>query len=131
MAQHELHRLSLPLATHWERVSCEDVDCPRYINGFQVIVPGGGPLAAWIRTNLRASHNWREELQDGGLMAFSFPPGQQCFKGLAGEHKFPTGRPAILTQQRVNHEPRVLRPDDWVDSYQESHDRFVRLVQRG
>ena len=121
----------MPLETHWESVRCEDVDCPRFTSGFQTIVPADSQLAGWIRVNLKGTHHWREEHQAGGLIAFSFPPGQQCFLGLAGQHKFPNGRQAILIQQIGEREPRVLRPDDWVDSYQTTRARFVRAVERG
>lgn len=123
----------LPLATHWRKATCAEVDCGYYLGGWQTIVPAGSELEALVRGSGR---RFTEERQPGGLIEFSFGPGQACFK--AATHRVPSGRPERLfvrdgdwrgnpTGQRREH----TRADDWIDDMAGTLDRVKTATERG
>lgn len=112
-------------ATHWRPATCQEEECAGYLLGFQTVVPTGGDMAQWIRSTKR--WRWKEEVTAEGISTFRFPPGQDCFKGAAGQHRQWAGRPPILS-----HDGRALpRPDDWIGDFKEELHRNERLRQRG
>ena len=57
----------------------------------------------------RSGLGFREEI-DGQLVRFIFEPGQECFKGRAGEHRVPVERDPILRR-----DSQIMAPREWLD----------------
>ena len=107
-------------------VSCAEYGCQNQRNGWRTILP------ADQADRIRSLRGWSytEERQEGGLIAFLFPAGQECFIGRAGMHRLPAeGRERFF--ERSSAGPRELRPDDWVDSFATNQIRLADQQRRG
>ena len=134
-AAYKSYSMRRPLATHFRAATCEEADCPDYLNGWVTIVPEGSDNAALVRS-LKGRWHFTEERREGGLAAFTFPPGQQCFK--ASTHRVPVGRPSIFLVTGGDHRgnplqtpSRILRVEDWVDDFATHQDRLAREIEKG
>jgi len=97
-----------PRDTHWREASCREVGCQQYLRGWQTVLPANDTInAGYIR---RSGLGFREE-SEGQLVRFLFEPGQECFKGRAGEHRTPVERDPILWRDNL-----VMAPLEWLDS---------------
>lgn len=122
-----------PAATHWRKATCAEVDCEQYLNGWRTIVPAGSDSDLWLE-----HHSGRHFIRnvvpqpDGARLAeYVFAPGQQCFRGQAGEHKLPLHRPPILTH-RLTARPLIrLAPNEFVDRMGEHLIRIKREIGNG
>jgi len=132
---YQTYTIAVPLATHWRPATCEEVDCPHYLQGWRTIVPTDSPQAEYIRHD--RTRSWTEERGTAdGLAAFTFPPGQRCFG--ASSHKTWNGRPERFIQRsgdhRANPDGRVIEhsgPSPWVDSFGENQERLAEAQGRG
>ena len=69
----------VPRPQWWKRLSCKDVDCPAYLNGFDITLPvDRQDLIETIRHD--RSRHYTEAKAGDGLIQFKFPPVQNCFK---------------------------------------------------
>lgn len=127
-----------PLATHWSAASCEDVDCPQFLNGWKTIVDEATPLgakqAAYIRSDKTREH--KEVRTPDGLTEFYFPAGNACFK--RSEHKALNGRPSVYLVKGGDHrgnplgtKTHVLTADQWRDDFGEHQDKLAEAIKRG
>lgn len=137
-----IYRAVQPRSTHFRAGRCEEARCPKHLKGWETIVPEG-PLAQQIRGMRHMA--FKEERQPGGLVAFTFAPGQQCFLGQAGGHHVFIERPAfamiggpeVLALDPTNpaHVAGMQRRNwiggDWVDHNREHLDKLKRLQERG
>jgi len=77
------------------------------LNGWQTILPASDTAnVGYIR---RSGLGFREEAE-GQLVRFVFEPGQECFKGRAGDHRVPVERDPILRR-----DSQVMAPLEWLD----------------
>lgn len=140
------HQAAAPAATHRKIATCEEVDCPRFLSGFDLIlpdpppdIPASHPRCAtpqdaalcgycvhherlrYIRSG-DSGREFREHHDQEGMVRFRFPPGTQCFQ----PHTAPNGREAIylINDQKV-------RGRDWTDSLGESLDKHGLLSRKG
>ena len=88
--------IARPLATHWRRASCAEMDCPHYIWGWETLIDErtdfGKMQADYIRH--KSGREFKEEVLANGLIRFEFHAGQRCFR----EHKVPLEREPLLTR---------------------------------
>ncbi len=129
------YRIAAPLATHWNVVTCADVDCEHHRLGWESHIDEATDLgrrqAAFIRRE--SGRRFTEERTEAGLTVFHFPPGQRCFR----EHKARNMRPERFIERGGDHRASVgparehKRPDDWVESFQENQDRIRTIQERG
>lgn len=113
-----------PLATHWERATCEDVDCAEYLNGWMTILPWNSPLINTLRTSGR---RFTEERSDDGMIRFVFSPGQECFR--SSLHRAGNGRPAdfLWRNREEGRSPaRVVGEGEWQERFEETLDGLDR-----
>ena len=130
---YKTYQAVLPLATHWRAATCEEAGCGYYLAGWQTIVPAGSELEALVRGSGR---RFTEAAQPGGLIEFTFPAGQACFRAAA--HRVPTGRPERLFVRdgdwRGNPTGQVrehTRPQDWQEDFAGHQDRLRTAIERG
>ena len=106
---------------HWREVSCLEIGCVNFANGWKTILPAGD--IANIEMIRRSGLGFREEREDG-LVTFTFTPGQECFTGQGGGHKVAVGRDPILTRDK-----RVMDPLQWIDDW--NNHQYRRSVNNG
>ena len=112
-------RIVRPISTHFKTVSCEEVNCPNYYNGFQIILPT--TMIVQIIAIRESRMQYTEEQIESGLIRFIFAPGQECFEGQAGNHKSNLERDPIFLKNRT-----VQEPEQWKDGIGESLYRLGR-----
>ena len=106
---------------HWREVSCKEIGCVNYANGWKSILSGSDmPNIATIR---RSGMGFREEREDG-LIIFTFAPGQECFTGQGGGHRVALERDPIMTQ-----DSRILEPLNFMDNWNDH--QYRRSVHNG
>ena len=117
-------RVVMPLETHWERATCEEVRCPQFLNGWKTVLPADSDLISTLKTSGRT---YREERQEGGLIAFLFAPGQPCFR--AAQHRQQSERPALLIHRNreSNDRGRLVTEDEWIERNRETLDGLRKL----
>jgi hypothetical protein len=131
------YRISVPLSTHWRRVSCEEAGCHRHAEGWVMIVnendPGLGQAQGHYLRKMSGRRFATEQLPDGRTK-FWFPPGQQCFE----EHRVRNSAPerflVVGGDWRGNprNELRVhSRPQDWVEDFALHQDELADRLKKG
>lgn len=129
------YSMRFPLATHYRPASCAEVECQHHLLGWQTIVPEGSDNAALVRS-LKGRYSFTEQAQPGGLVEFTFPAGQACFR--ASTHRVALERtPVCLVTggdwrgNPMGTPARTLRVDDWVDDFATHQDRLAREIEKG
>lgn len=134
---YQTFQIAAPVATHWRDATCEQVDCPAYLNGWRTVIDErtdlGQAQAGYIRHD--RSRKCAEQHMPDGLTAFTFERGQTCFQ----KHQARVERPELFVVRggdwRGNPagvEPRLHKnPDFWVEEFAENQDRMSTLVERG
>lgn len=124
-----------PLDTHWRKVSCEEARCGAFLKGWVTTVDTATALGQrqyhYIANDNSRSHH---EERIGGLVTFTFDPGQEFFAGSREhEHRKPKGYDPItlVTGGDFRGNPRgtqtvIMRPQDWVDDFASHQERLVR-----
>lgn len=118
------YRIAMPYDTHWGPATCEDIGCTAFLNGWKTVLPVGHDLIATLK---RSGRTYREEPEDGGLVAFIFPAGQPCFQ--ASTHRKQLDRPGLLIH-RNREEPgrgRVVTESEWIERNMETLDGLRKL----
>lgn len=125
-----------PISTHTRRATCDEVGCAALEHGWVTTVDEATELgqrqAHYIR---QKSGRHYKASRVGGLVSFTFPPGQQCF----AEHRVSLDRPEIFTAQPgdwrirpARHEVYVhKRAADWLDEFATNQDKLATIVNRG
>jgi hypothetical protein len=114
------YAVAMPLATHWGPATCEDVDCEAYILGWATVLPVGSDHIEVLK---KSGRSYTEERQEGGLIKFTFPPGQPCFK--ASTHWAQTGRPGLYVHGARDEIERVPQ------SHRSAHGYGIRPIEQG
>ena len=113
-----------PADTHFRPATCAESACPHHLLGWQTLIDESGQFgqaqAAYIRRE--SGRQFREERMATGLTAFTFGPGQKCFR----QHRLPLERPAVFSK-----DGRVLEGQDWVDDMREDLFKIKRLHGEG
>ena len=106
---------------HWREVSCLEIGCVNFANGWKTILPAGD--TANIEMIRRSNLGFREEREDG-LVTFTFTPGQECFTGQGGGHRVAVERDAILTKDK-----RVMEHLEFMDNWNDH--QYRRSINNG
>jgi hypothetical protein len=133
---YKTYLLRRPLATHWRPATCSEVDCKHYLLGWQTMLASNDPQVDLVRS-LRGQWHFTEAAPEGGVIVFTFPAGQKCFR--TDQHRLPMlDRPALYVVRGGDwrgdprgETPRVHnKPEHWVEDMQEHLDR-VRTDRAG
>ena len=133
---YKTYAIQVPLATHWNVVTCADAECAAHEHGWTTVIDEGPDLgqrqAHYIRRE--SGRRFTEERQADGLTAFSFEAGQKCF----AEHRGRNMRPERFVERDGDHRGNptrrrreYARPDEWVESFSEHQTRLKTLMERG
>lgn len=133
------YAISAPLATHFRPATCAEMDCPQYLNGWRTLVDErielGMAQAYYIRKEL--GHRFRETRTETGLTAFTFEPGQRCFKSHL--HRTRIERPEIFLVRegdwrgnpRGTETRRHASPADWQDDFAQHQQTLANRLKEG
>lgn len=145
---YETYAVDSPLATHFALATCEEIDCPRWLNGWAVAIT---PDAVgqqfddlikrsgkkYVRLSVAEAEAKHPGTQFGGaLYVYAFEPGQPCFYQGTNRHVKPVGRPDIFSVHGGDHrghttERKVMRPQDWQEKFVEHQEQLADQQQRG
>lgn len=135
-SQHfKTYEILAPLSTHFRPATCEEIECPAYVNGWKTIVPADSGAAQYIRSGTSGRRFVEAqspyEIENGltdGMAEFIFEPGQKCFA--SDKHRVPLEREPLyiarggdargnpLRERRVH-----TRPEDWTEDFAEHLDK--------
>lgn len=124
----------LEMPGFWRKGTCEEVDCPRWLQGWVSRIDEttelGQAQAHYIRHDKSRKHI--ESRTADGLTEFRYPPGQTCFR--ADEHRVRADRPPIYLKRggdwrAVTSPTQILTPETWLESFAEHQDRLSRAQQ--
>ena len=119
------YRVAMPLATHWEAATCEDVDCPAFLNGWKTVLPADSDLVGVLR---RSGRLFTEECEEAGMLTFVFPAGQPCFA--ASTHRQQSGRPGLyIHANRETNNSRVVQESEWQERFEETLDGLSAQIE--
>jgi len=135
-AAYRTYGIAAPADTHHRPATCAEVDCAAHLHGWVTTVDEATDLGQRQAHHIRsaAGRGYREERTAAGLTAFTFPPGQRCFR----QHRTRVDRPELFyvrggdwrgnpTGETYQH----TRPADWVDDFATHQDRLATQQQRG
>ncbi len=121
------------LGDYWEGVPCSLENCSQFALGFQtkfdLSLERHRDGADWVRH--KSGLHFTESKDVEGLTTFTFPAGQQCFRGRTGGHMEPTGKPGRLFQETVDGRRDFSRPQDFNESMNIEADKAERVIKRG
>ncbi len=136
--------IAQPLATHYGWVSCKNYECEQFLNGWKLILPSGSEDAAYIRSikdkvitvaidgqgrELTHRYGFNEAPQPGGLVEFTFPAGQPCFR--AAKHLWHVRPPLWMHDRGSDETRRMLSAIDFKDLMNEENGKLQRALERG
>ena len=142
------YSVSTPLATHWRLATCEEIDCPNYLNGWAVAITPD-QLGQQFDHDIKASGKRFERLTvaeaearfpgmsfAGAAFVYVFAPGQPCFYQGTARHQAQVDRPEIFSIRGGDHrattsERRIMRAQDWKEDFIENQERLKRAQERG
>lgn len=136
------YQLAVPLATHWRRATCEEINCRRWRKGWRTQVDESTDLgqqqAHFIRnpTHYNAPRRGYVESRDGGITTFAFKPGNPCFK--RDTHRIPLEREPLYIVRGGDWRGNPRREGrththaaNWVDDCATHLDRIAGRINRG
>ena len=131
---YKTYSIVAPLATHHRPATCAEVDCPNYLNGWQVRVEG---LPPELLCDARAHGRHREVRVAEGETWLVYEAGQPCFK--ASEHRTRLDQPELFLVRGGDHRGnprrtptrRHTRPEHWVEDFAEHQQGLADVAERG
>ena len=151
------YQVSAPLATHWRKASCAEVECEGHRFGWVTLIDERGiESAETVETTQVHVHKMRaladrdaqrayyirhlsgrsflESKDSSGATVFDFAPGQDCFN----EHQVRVERPELFEvrggdwrgnprREQMTHN----RPGFWVEDFAEHQNRLATRLDRG
>lgn len=117
-------RAVAPISSHWNRVSCEQAQCPDYLRGFFIDVDVSTELGQaqfdYLHRKDKSRKGTMQKMSET-IYRFTYPPGSRPFAGNNHEHYQSNERPAyyLVHDGDWRGNPtgfkRFLTAEDWVD----------------
>lgn len=131
---YDTYGLISPKQTHTRVATCAEVECEAHIHGWVTKVDVGTEIGVQ-RARYIIDHSGRTwtSKQEGGLVTFTFPASQECFR----EHRVTLNREPIYTVMHGDHRQTrdgVASPvgsDEWVDRFANNQINLEELFKRG
>ena len=130
---YDTYQVLAPESTHFRKATCEEIDCPNFLNGWKVRVEIL-PLEL-LHTARTSGRRFRELHVKEGETYLVFEPGQPCFQ--ASTHRKRLEREEIFIKRhgdahRMRGERTVMSgPTPWLDSFGENQDNLAARIERG
>jgi hypothetical protein len=123
------HLILQPLRTHFREATCEEVNCPQFLEGWFLQIDALPQEDIDLAKN--AGRRWRQVHVAANENYLYFEPGQKCFK--ASTHRVNLDHDPIFVKKEGDHRgnPRRLDPirfsgaDSWANSLGENLDQIA------
>ena len=135
-ASYKTYSIARPMATHWRRATCAEVECSAHVNGWQTFIDEsddkGAAQAYYIRRE--SGRGFTEEFNEHGVTVFTFAAGQTCFSSGDEAHRVLLDREAFYAVQRGDWRQRIgqrldhASPDSWVDDFGTHQDQLAKRI---
>ena len=134
-----VYTIARPLASHWRRASCAEVDCEQWQRGWVVVLDPAAPAYRDLRRAIDASgRRYRLTTTDAvnaergmvlppGLEAAEFAPGQPCFR----EHLLPLDREPLYIPRASGRTWTHSSWASWSAAYNDAAVTARRLLGHG
>jgi len=131
------YQIDQPIATHYRRARCAEVQCRAQANGwrmgYDLTDPDRRAAARWIRDH--SGRTYTHEITDNGnKIIFTFAAGQECFE----QHRIPLGREPfyVVRGGDFRGNPERIRSthataDTFIDQWADDLDRINTVRERG
>lgn len=123
-----------PLDTHFRKATCEEIDCPEYIQGWQLRKEDLTPELLYTATH--CGRKYQEIQIKEGETYLVFEPGQPCFR--ESTHIIPNGRPELFyagsgdfRSFRIRNARQHANAENFVDEMATTLDKIRTLQERG
>lgn len=112
-----LYGAAAPLATHWRRATCAEVDCVAWSGGWITTIDESTDLGRRQGQIVRANRKgqYREARNEAGLTTFTFPAGAQCFN--ASTHRVKVERPMLYYRRSAGSRARAMGGAEWGERF--------------
>lgn len=127
-----------PLASHWRKASCAEVECDHYRLGWDSVVDTSTPLGRdqYDYMHRDRTRSFTETREGPFLVRFHYGPGNKPFAGPRHEHTIKIGRPPLMVVREGDWRgnPRGTEPvvhasaENWVDDFATHQDRLIRAA---
>ena len=128
---YETFSIHRPLATHWRKATCKEVDCPQYLNGWRVRVELLTPKGVHDATHCGRKFD-RVGVAPGETWLI-YEAGQPCFQ--AAHHQKQIERPELYVVRggdwRALGDPHKVSSTSWLDSFGENQEALRDAAERG
>lgn len=131
---YKTYQLTAPLRTHWRAATCQEVDCPNYLNGWRIRVEHLD--AQLLHTARNSGRRYREMPVQEGETYLVYEAGQPCFQ--ASQHRVPNGRPELYLVRDGDHRGNptgfVMQHSSaaaWTDDFGEHQERLADRFRQG
>lgn len=130
---YETYGIVAPKETHTRPATCREVECVAHLQGWRTTIDVSTELGARQASYIRLMSGRHFTAQEaGGLVYFTFPAGQSCFR----EHRISLERDPLFYAhggdfRGVTTEVGTYRPDDWVDKMANHQDKIIEAIERG
>lgn len=133
-AAYKTYEMRSPLATHFRPATCAEVDCPYYLNGWQVHVESLAENVLYA-----VQHSGRkytvQKVADGETY-LKFEPGQMCFRHKL--HRKREDRPPLYVVRDGDHRGNPTgrgrqhtSPEDWIDDFATHQQAIADEIKKG
>ncbi len=134
VSSYQTYQIKAPIATHWRKATCAEIECAHYLNGWRVRLESLPPeMVHAARNSGRKFTELHVSAEENWLV---FEAGQACFQESA--HKVPLDRQELFIVRdgdwRGNPTGRVRQhtnPEHWVEQMDETFDGIRTAQQRG
>ena len=130
-SEYSTYSVHTPLATHWRKATCEEVNCPQYLNGWGLRIEQ--VTARDVYTAEHSGRKFRRVQVGPGETWLVFEAGQPCFR--ASAHRKKIERPELFVLRRGDFrapgDPVKLGASSWLDSFGENQENLSAAIERG
>ncbi len=120
--------------THHRRATCEEVQCPAFLNGWNFTKEDLSPDELYLAMN--SGRRYKEVSVEAGKTLLVYESGQRCFG--YSKHTVPLDKPAWFyggmgrgNTFLINEAKKYDRPDQWMDDLHTDTDKAVTAKERG
>lgn len=135
-AQFKTYGMLYPLKTHWRKATCEEVDCPQWVQGWDTEIDTSSDLGKkqYDYCHNDKSRSFTEERFGFSMVRFHYGPGNKPFAGPRHDHRVKLERDPLFVVRGgdwrgnpLGVEPRVHRnSDNWVDDFATHQETLIR-----
>jgi hypothetical protein len=125
-----------PLSTHWRKATCEEVDCPQFVQGWDTVVDTSTELGRkqYDYCHGDRTRSFTETKEGFTLVRFHYGPGNKPFAGPRHDHRTRIERPPLFIVRGGDWRGNPLNvptkthrnAENWVDDFATHQDKLAR-----